>query len=354
MKKRGREKKPPTPGTLELKVPFGDYASLFAVGLFAALPVTTWLTALIVPLGDHRIGNGPLGAVLGVIFVVAVLSMLLVAPWLVPILVLRARQPRGARIAWDDTGVTEWDGSWRRSTIAWSELEAGRQTWETKIRARTHVDEALQLVGPPPAAAITVWTTPPAGVPHFRRRLCADPERVAELREAIQRRGISMTREPDWVLACDSDRPPHRTLTIVGRFGYPFATLAPIITPASHGVGVAMAVTAAALLAARALPSLREVRAIMARGKERADLRAGAGKPQAADAAEEPGGYREAAAPSDDPPAGAVPEQALAEDDARATADRSKLRAALVEAVVRVGCIVLLAASTAAALFLMH
>ena len=39
------------------------------------------------------------------------LFTLLVAPWLVPCLVLRARQPRGARIEWTDLGVTEFDGA---------------------------------------------------------------------------------------------------------------------------------------------------------------------------------------------------------------------------------------------------
>lgn len=348
-RRRKREDRPHQPGTLALKVPLEDYASLFAVGVFGALPVTTWLAMLLVPLGDGHRGGGSMKTVLGAILMLVTLFMSLVAPWLVPMLVLRARQPRGARIGWDDHGVSEWDGTWRRSTIAWGELQASHVTWETEAKRRTHVEEALQLVGPPPAPAISVWTSRPQGVPSFRRRLCAERDRVVELREALETRGIPMTRAPDWLLACDSDRPPHRTLTIIGRFGYPLATLAPIIAPSSPPLGVAMALMAAALLAARALPSLREVRSIMARARERAALDAGP------PTAHGPAGYREAAArdPLDAQGEVATPASGLA-DDARALADRSKLRAVLIEAVVRVGCVVMVLASTAAALFVLH
>ena len=292
---------------------------------------------------------------------------MLVAPWLVPILVLRARQPRGARIEWNEVGVTEWDGPWKRAFIAWSELAAGHARWETATKGRPIIDEALQLVGPPPVAAITVWTEPPPGVPNFRRRLCADRSRVAELREAVEQHGIVLTRAPDWLLACDSDRPPHRALTIAGRFGYPLAVIGPLVVPSSHAVGIAMGVVAAVLLAARALPSLREVRAIVGRGRERAGAGVGArggararraaaaaSASASASASDEPGPYRAAGMlPSEGlPAADRAPD--LAADDGRAVADRLKLRAALVEAGVRTGCVVMVVVSTAVAFVTLH
>ena len=71
-------------------------------------------------------------------------------------------------------------------------------------------------------------------------------------------------------------------------------------------------------------------------------------------ASDEPSPYRVAgtlpsggATASDDAPD-------LAEDDGRAVADRLKLRAALIEAVVRAGCVVMVVVSTAVALVTLH
>jgi hypothetical protein len=340
-------------GSLELKLQGGDYVALVAVGLCAAIPVTTWLTIVLMALGVDRrpAGEGPPSTIAVVVFAVFFMTVMLVLPWLVPILVLRARQPRGTRIEWNEVGVTEWDGPWKRAAIAWTEMQAGRVTWETHLKSRILVDEALQLVGPPPAAAITVWTDRPRGVPNFRRRLCADAARVAALREAVEHHGIALAREPDWLLACDSDRPPHRALTIAGRFGYPLAALGPMLVPVSHAVGVAMGVGAAMLLAARALPSLREVRAIVARGRERTRC---AMTVASAPAFDEPAPYRAAGTlPSEDLAASdRAPDRA--EDDGRAVADRLKLRAALIEAVVRTGCVVMVVVSTAVAFVTLH
>lgn len=351
--KKGHEKEARS-GSLELKVFFGEYMTFVAVGVVASLPVTTWMMMVAAPFGidGPRSRGGPSSPIETGILVALWLFVMLVAPWLVPILVLRARQPRGARIEWDEVGVTEWDGPWKRSFIAWSELAAGHVTWEWKTKGgRAIIDEALQLVGPPPAAAITVWTEPPRGVPNFRRRLRAERARLVELREAVEQHGIVMTRAPDWLLACDSDRLPHRALTIAGRFGYPLAALGPLVVPSSHPIGVAMGVVAAVLLAARALPSLREVRAIVARGRERTR---GAMTVAAASASDERGPYRAAGTlPSEGLPA-ADRAADLAGDDGRAVVDRLKLRATLVEAVVRTGCVVMVVVSTAVAFVTLH
>ena len=79
----------------------------------------------------------------------------------------------------------------------------------------------------------------------------------------------------------------------------------------SHGVGIAIAVVAAALLAARAVPVLREVRGISER------LREGDGSQK--------------------------------HEEGREEADRWRLRAARMELAVRAGCVALLAVSTAMA-----
>src|ERR1043166_9587003 len=34
--------------------------------------------------------------------------------------IIRMRQPRPARVTWDASGITEWDGDRRRTTIAWA------------------------------------------------------------------------------------------------------------------------------------------------------------------------------------------------------------------------------------------
>jgi hypothetical protein len=344
-------------GGLELKVYFGEYAALVASGLVGALPVTTWMTVIALSLGSDGWGRsgGPSSSVEVALLVAVALFVMLIAPWLVPVLVLRARQPRGARIVWDEIGVTEWDGSWRRAHIAWSELDAGRVTWETPRRGRPSIDEALQLIGPPPAAAITVWTEPPRGVPSFRRRLRADASKVAELREALERRGIALTREPDWLLACESSRPPHRALTVAGRLGYPLAMLGPLLVPISHAWGATMGVTAALLLAVRALPSVREVQAIRARGK---GVKRAAGVEGSVGAAgsgvESP--YRVAGAVPSGPDAsrGLEVSPRAGVDEGRALADGSRLRAASAEVVVRAACVVLVVASTVAAWLTLH
>jgi hypothetical protein len=356
---RTSEKPVSVSGDLELKVYYGEYAALVASGLVGALPVTTWMTVIALSLGSEGRGRsgGPSSSLEVALLVSVALFVMLIAPWLVPVLVLRARQPRGARIVWDEIGVTEWDGSWRRAHIAWSELEAGRVTWETPRRGRPIIDEALQLIGPPPAAAITVWTEPPRGVPSFRRRLRADASEVAELREAIERRGIALAREPDWLLACDSGRPPHRALTLAGRLGYPLATLGPLLVPTSHALGVTMGVAAALLLAMRALPAVREVRAIRARasgaegGKGVEGVEGSRGSVGAADShVESP--YRVAgvvpSGPDASPGLDVSPRAGV--DEGRALADGSRLRAALAEVVVRAACVVLVVASTVAAL----
>lgn len=352
--------KEPQPGSLELKVYFGEYATFVALGVPAAIPVTTWVMMIALPFGGEipGSGGGPSSPLVMGLLIALALFMMFVAPSLVPILVLRARQARGARIEWDAVGVTEWDGPWRRAFIPWSELSAGRVTWETQLKNRTVIDEALQLVGPPPTAAITVWTEPPRGVPKFRRRLRAEAARVAALREAIEQHGIALTRAPDWLLACDSDRPPHRALTIAGRFGYPLAVIGPIVMPSSHAIGFAMGVLAAVLLGVRAAPSLREIRAIVARDLERTRARVARRdeRSEPAAASDEPAPYRAPGTlPSEELPAPeAAPSPDADADAGRAVADRLKLRAAIAEAVVRMACVVLAAWSTVASFLFLH
>jgi hypothetical protein len=168
--------------------------------------------------------------------------------------------------------------------------------------------EALQLVHSETRACITVWEEPPAKAPFVRRRLAS--EKVRQLREALEARGVPLTRHPDWSRARDPDREQPALNRWLGRFGYPFAVVAPILAMPSPVGGVVVAAFGAGLLVFRALPVLRETKAIRARIAASADT--------------------------------AQDENVIA----RGVADRQKLRAAHLEAFVRLGFVVLLVAAT--------
>lgn len=254
----------PEPASTSMPLVFGgwQYGWLGFTGFCGAIPVTTWLMSVVSPL---HLDNHPVSGVSGAIVVIVPLLLMLVAPWLVPCLVLRWRQPRGARIEWDEEEIVEWDGAWRKAVIAWKDVEVARHTWTVKARSSSYTCEALQLFARTGPQIITVWDSAPDGAPTIRRRLISD--RVGILVKVIEQRGIATARTHDWSLACDPDRPPHRLATILGRFGYPCAALAPLLTLPSRPplIPIVVGCTGAALLSLRAMPSFREVRAIVAR-----------------------------------------------------------------------------------------
>jgi hypothetical protein len=111
-----------------------------AVGALALPPFVAVLSAqlnleLFTPPAHGGIGDGPWAPL--------VLAGALLAPLLCFVVVL-LRQPRGGRIAFDDWGVTEWDGKGVRTAIAMSELRqqmgvtqlarrSGRGAFETAV-----------------------------------------------------------------------------------------------------------------------------------------------------------------------------------------------------------------------------
>ena len=330
---------------MPLGVGFEQYAGLVVTGFFGTMPTTTWLVSIAA--GLHLLDSHPTGLaadpVVSGIGVALVMAMMLVAPWLVPCLVLRARQPRGARIDWNADEIVEWDGPFRRAAIAWKDLQLGELLWSSSGRGGLS-SIALQLTSRTSDQVITVWTARPDKAPKIRRRLWAG--QLTELRKAIADHEVVPSGHVNWSRAADRDRPVHRRATILGRFGYPLAVFAPMVAPAFRDDGrswtaILIAVVAFVLLAIRAAPALREVLAIRARQKS-----AGAATTvPIAQVEDEANPYRAAA-----PEAPALVTIDLA---GRAVADRLKLRAALVEALVRAACAVMVPVSTAINLFAM-
>jgi hypothetical protein len=298
-----------------------QYAGLVVAGLGGMIPFTAWVTPLLLAaFPENRPVHG-LAAIAQAVCMVGFLAGLLVGTWLVPCLVLRARQPRGARVAWDDEAVVEWDGPWKRSVVPWARAEAALVRWVVRSRSGPTTYEAVQLVDRAKGAVITAWQTAPKGAPLVRRRLCSGD--VPALRAAVEARGIPRV-SPDWMLAVDPDRPRPLVNVVLGRVGYLLGFSAGFASPLSHAAGTVLCVAGVALLAFRAVPVLAEVRAIRARlasAARTAEASAGAGP------------YRVA---SSVPP----------EDDGRHAADRLKLRAVMAEALLRLAFVALPIAAT--------
>lgn len=303
--------------SIELGFGSGQYGALIGCGIAGMLPTTTWLATLSIGLlgqGPPKTGSQGLDGVISFTLVVVMLFAMLVAPSLVPCLVLRARQPKGARIDWDDESVVEWDGEWKRTIIPWKDAEGSLHRWEEKSRSGTISYEAVQIVDVKTNATITAWTAPPSGMAVVRRRLCSDD--VVLLRDAMKDKLAMLTRPFEAGRVVDPRRPPWRLPRIVGRFGYPLAVAGPIMVASSPAVGWALGIGATILLAVRALPPLAELRAL------RANTTA------SGTAAEEgEGPYRAA---------GTRSEEQDAPSPEREAVERARFRATAIEALVRV------------------
>jgi hypothetical protein len=297
-------------GSLELGFGPDQYSGLVAAGLVGTLPTVTWMLWVGMPfagvLDGVHLGSGRGGEVVTAVLGGVLGLALIVLPSVVPCLILRARQPHGARITWDDEGVIEWDGAWRRMGVPWKGMTAASTLGpaaELRTRGRR---EAIQLTGRSTDGCITVWDIAPEEAPVVRRRLCSS--QVSQLKAAIEAHGVPFTQKPEWSLARDPDRARPKMNRIVGRFGYVAAVLAPLMAGPSRSLGIAVALVGAGLLAYRARPVLAELRAIKARidTYDRGD----------------------------------------ANDMARHNALADKLRAARLEAFVRIACVLLTLLST--------
>lgn len=308
--------------SVELAFGVDQYFALSVSGFVTILPMTSWIGAL-VPLffGDGHGGPDP-GAAGGILAALAV-PVMLVLPALVPCRVLRARQPHGARIEWDDDGLTEWDGLWERSSIPWNRAEVAHvETTRKTQHGGTVVLHALQIFDSATNAVITAWEEAPGSTP--RRRLRA--RTLSDLLRALHDHGVPFSRAAAWERAEEPGR--RRTKWVwLARSGYVAGLFGPLVAFPSPLPGVAIGALGSALLLWRALPVFRELRMVRAR------LDQGGRQAVAVDP------YR--GAPGDEQPG-------------RRVADAMKYRAIVVEAIVRAAFVVLPLVSSLVSGFAAH
>jgi hypothetical protein len=299
-------------GESEVALGFGwQYWGLVAAGVPAMIPVAGWSVALVpllAPGADKGSpgGDSPLAMAAGIVGV----FLLLAFPSVVACLTLRARQPRGARITWDEDAIVEWDGPWRRAVIPWSRARVAHLSWVVHLRLGTMTLHAIQIVDAQSDATITAWEDRPNGAPLVRRRLRGD---VKPLVGALEPRGHVSSHAIDWSRIVEPDRPRRRWILVLGRLGYPLVVAGAIGAPDSTTPGYILGAIGAALLAIRALPVFHELRATLAHLGRDAVV-----------------------------------------DDGRAAALRLKLRAVAFEAFVRAMVVVLTVASTIAGGITLH
>lgn len=240
----------------EIKLGFGgeQLYLLVASGVFGMIPACTWLMMLMLPFDFEHARHSQLVDVAGG---AAMMFLMVIAPWLAALLILRARQPLGARLTWNSEVLIEWDGPDRRTVIPWRAAVACEREWVIQYRTGPRTERAIQVFDPNTKNAITVWTTRPRGAPLIRRRLTS--AHVSRVRTAVVTHGVELTGEPDWSRAFEPGRPPHEGWS---RLGYVFAVFAPLVMPVNFAVGIALSTLAAALLTLRARPVFRELTAL--------------------------------------------------------------------------------------------
>jgi hypothetical protein len=241
-------------GSLDLSFEW-QYFGVACAGLAGMIPFAVWVMTLgvfLVPSAMHASsGSSTFEDIAGGVAAVLLLGL----PWLVPCLTLRARQPKGARITWDDHEVIEWDGPWKRAVVPWSRAETGHLQ-QGVGRLASH---AVQIVDGSSGATITVWDDP-KGAPVVRRRMCG---KAKDLLAAFEQRHIVPSGAIDWSRVVDPDRPRRTWILVLGRLGYVFAVAAPIGAPDVLWPGYVIGAMGATLLAIRALPVFHELRATL-------------------------------------------------------------------------------------------
>ena len=319
-------------GSIPLVFGWTQYFALAAAAFAGILPVTVWgMTLGMGFVGDTPAARGYPETQWELYASIVPTFLLLALPSILACFTLRARQPRGARVDWDDDAIVEWDGTWKRAVIPWRHAKVAHLSWVESGRGARWTDHVLQIVDPS-GASITLCSAPSRGAPVVRRRLHARSSDVERLVAAVEARGLEKSANPDWSLVVDSDRPRRTWILVLGRLGYVFAVAAPIGTPEATGPGYVLGAVGAVLLAIRALPVLHELRATIGH------LR-GAPAPAMADVEATP--FR--TAPS-------VPRT----DAGREAALRLKLRAVGFEALVRAAFVALVLASTLVGAVVFH
>jgi hypothetical protein len=312
------------PASIALRFGFDQYLALAGAGLLGMIPTAAWLVSLSRFAWTLPMPSGVTGSVVGGVLFVLALFLLLVAPPLVPCLVLRARQPRGACLAWDDDGVVEREGARQRTFIPWQNAEAARVTWEVAVGRRgTRTCTAIQVFDRTTNEVVTVWEDRPPDAPVVRRRVMAP--KTEPFAVALAGKGVTFGRPADWTRVLDPARVRlSNGVLALTRLGYVSGALAPIIAFPAPAWGIGLGAASALLLAWRARSSVAELIALRTHTRP--------AKTASEESPEDP--YR------------AAQRRRLADDERQA--ERARLRAVMVEVAVRSACVVLPVAASLA------
>jgi hypothetical protein len=246
------------PTNIALHFGFDQYFALAGAGLLGIIPNAAWLVSLSRLAWTLPMPSGVIGLVIEAGLFVLALILLLVAPPLVPCLVLRARQPRGACLAWDDDGIVEREGDQQRTFIPWKNAEAARVTWDVPVGRGKRACTAIQVFDRVTDDVVTVWEDRPRDAPVVRRRLIA--RKTEPLATVLARKGVSFDRHADWMRVVDPARArPSNGVLAITRLGYVGGALAPLIAFAAPAWGMGCGVASALLLAWRARSSVAEL-----------------------------------------------------------------------------------------------
>lgn len=154
--------------------------------LLVVMGFLCWIFVAVVLLGGIYSLLRPLGVELSESLLVITVLLISVAVLVVPSLVLWWRQRHGARVTWDEWGITEWDGQGARTAIPWSLLryhtQKHRATGEPAWRELQVMDGSGRL--------IPIATRSESKASGCRRRFVAsDPEKLEKLVRDVKERG---------------------------------------------------------------------------------------------------------------------------------------------------------------------
>lgn len=251
---------PEDPRKVELGFGAAAYINLGMAGMFGLLPFMSGVVPIVGFLGgfDSRSGS-PMSPIASTVIGVLASVVTVVAPWLVPCLVLRARQPKGARIEWDSREIALWDGPWKRTVIRWDDAEAARYVWDVPTRYGHHLRTAIEVFDKTnPEAVISAWDEQPEEAPLARRR--REVSKIYPLDSIVGQRCDGFARDFEMARVADPDRPVQTKLVRnLTRLGYVAAFVGPLMAGPSTAFGIAVSAVGSALLAWRAAPVFSEL-----------------------------------------------------------------------------------------------
>jgi hypothetical protein len=241
---------------VELGFGFDAYFTLGFTGMWGIIPAIGCVVAFTTL--SARLGVAVPGAITGIGILFA-----LVGSILVPCLVLRMRQPRGAKVIWDDDGIEELDGPWMRARIRWSDAVAIHLEWvrSGKYPRRQYAVQVKDVVH---ATAVTIWTEPPEDFGHCRRRLSTDS--IAPLVHALREHGVAIEEGTLDYSLIDRGRTRGGWVIGVSRLvGYTCTTAAVVTAPSEAQMALVLIAIGLPALLVRAWPTFREWKSLAMR-----------------------------------------------------------------------------------------